>query len=395
MSRNIVTVLISAAALICLAIPNANAGALIEIDDDSSIDLGFRLQTQFLNFDDPTNVGADGKFKSVSDFRVRRARIRLKGNVTKWVSMFMQTEFSEGASDTSADMRIIDAFIEVKPHKWAHILAGENMAPVTRMNLTSSGALMTVDRPGITYKNLTWGLSHRAAFTNVITPDTGPPTGSIGVASVGVRDMGATLFGSDKFTDLVSGKYYIGIYDGIQPGGEDDKRIAGRIQVNVFDPEPGYYNSATYLGKKKTVAVGGAFDTQSDVVTGVDYTMWTIDAFTDYPAGPGSVTAEIAYLDLNLKDSPVFIQSQGKGLYFELGYYWNKWQPWFSYEYWDSDAAGGVGDIDGYRFGLSYFLKGHNAACKIGYEIVKSDQNFTGTNDDEIDTFLVGLYVTY
>jgi len=395
MAKKFLMVLIAAVALICFGIPNAHAGAKVEIGDDSSIDLGFRLQTQFLNFDDPDNKDADAKFKRVSDFNVRRARVRLKGDVTKWVSMFIQTEFSEGATDTSADMRIIDAFVEVKPHRWIHLIAGENMAPAMRINVTSSGALMTIDRPGITYKNLTWGLKHRAAFTNVDTPDTAPLSGSIGTASVGVRDMGATLFGSDKLTDLVSGKYYIGVYDGIQPTGEDDKRITGRVQVNLFDPEPGYYNSDTYLGMKKTVAVGGAFDTQSNVATGVDYTMWTLDAFTDYPVGPGSVTAQVAYADLDLDDNAAFLQSQGNGLYFELGYYWNKWQPWFEYEYWDSDASASIGDFDAYRFGVSYYLKGHNAACKVGYEIVKAKENFTTASDNEIGSFLVGLYVTY
>ncbi len=70
--------------------------------------------------------------------------------------MFLQTEFAEEAG-TGADMRIIDAFVTLKPHKLAYLYLGENMAPVLRQNLTSSGGLMAVDRPAVIYKNLTWG----------------------------------------------------------------------------------------------------------------------------------------------------------------------------------------------------------------------------------------------
>jgi hypothetical protein len=40
-------------------------------------------------------------------------------------------------------------------------------------------------------------------------------------------------------------------------------RIDGRIQVNLLDAEPGFFYAGTYLGAKKILSLGGAFDFQS------------------------------------------------------------------------------------------------------------------------------------
>ena len=52
------------------------AGAKLKIDDDSSIDLGFRVQAYTMMTD--TDLDGDGSFDDETDFRVRRARLRAK-----------------------------------------------------------------------------------------------------------------------------------------------------------------------------------------------------------------------------------------------------------------------------------------------------------------------------
>ena len=84
-------------------------------------------------------------------------------------------------------------------------------------------------------------------------------------------------------------------------------------------------------------------------------------------------------------------ETQGNGFYGQLGYYINKWQPWVMYETWDSDGASDAGDWDAFRVGLNYYLKGHNANIKMGYETVNNDKQ----GEKDIDTFVVGLYITY
>ncbi len=138
--------------------------------------------------------------------------------------------------------------------------------------------------------------------------------------------------------------------------------------------------------------------------------MWTLDAFADYPVGPGCLTLEAAYINLDLDGAgPLSAtgtpakNSEGDGFYFQAGYFFqnmdpawlNNFQPWFDFETWDSDGAGDRGRFDNFRIGLSYFLKGHNANIKIGYEVFDADRDFTGTSEDSIETFVSGVYVTY
>jgi len=45
------------------------------------------------------------------------------------------------------------------------------MAPAQRSNLTSSGGFLALDRPGITYRTLSWGARGKYAFTNTTFGD--------------------------------------------------------------------------------------------------------------------------------------------------------------------------------------------------------------------------------
>jgi hypothetical protein len=399
-----------------LALPMASlAGVTLKIAEDVDIDLGFRVQTQFDSVDHSDTTGGGSK----EQFRVRRARIRLGGNVTEYVKFFLQTEAS-GDNGVGIDMRVIDAMVNLHYKNYVNLIMGEWMAPAGRQQLTSSGGLMAIDRPGLVNYNLTWGGRYKASFTNITYSQT--DMGFLASSEDPVRDEGVTLFGAYDFTDMYHIKYYAGVYDGIQEADSDKERFTLRAQFNLFDPEPGYFNLGTYLGKKKTVGVAFSYDFQDNVFEGIsdpsdplprarDYRWWEIDLFADYPIGPGSATVEAAYQDLDLDDAISTNtstinprQTQGDGWYVQAGYYITDWklQPWFMYEAWDSDARNSVGDFDTWRVGLSYFFKGHNANVKVGFEQFKADRNFTtsaaggaNTGDDTINTFLIGFYVTY
>ncbi|BBO77426.1 outer membrane channel protein [Desulfosarcina widdelii] len=375
----------------------------MKIGDETEIDLGFRLQTQFISWDNKGGTTGD----SEQLFNVRRARLRLGGKVTKWMNFFLQTEKGGGADGSGYDMRLIDAFVTLNLHPLAHIYMGENMAPAGRQHTTSSGALMAIDRPGITNYNLTWGLNGRFGFNNASLTD-----GNLALSNdESVRDNGATLFGSSSVAEMFHFKYYFGVYDGIQASGEDKERYTARLQVNLFDAEPGYYNSSTYLGKKRTVGLGVSYDTQDDIATdavqgATGYTWYSVDVFADLPLGPGAATLEAAYSDLDLDDATQLndgtgsqnaLETQGNGWYAQAGYYFEslKLQPWVGYEKWESDAADGTGGWDGWKAGLTYFFDGHNANIKAGYESVKTEQPIGGSNEDTINSFIVGFYITY
>ena len=318
MSRVRIVPLVAAFVGLVMIAP-AFAGAKLDIDGQSSIDFGFRVQALTIVQDEIND--ADGSVGKVVDWKVRRARLRVKGTINEYASAFIQTEIGDASGGSGQDMRVIDAFVTVQKDAWAQLIMGLNMAPANRENLTSSGAMLAIDRPGTCYKSLSWGGRVLRTFSN----NTISGTNSGLAPGVSVRDLGATLFGSGKVGDNASLKYYVGVYDGVNVDGtggtnyENTPHFGARAQMNFYDAEPGYYNSATYLGKKKTVGIGASFDAQSKVYVGgttaapedVDYTYFSVDGFTEWPAGQGSLTAEAGWSMLDFGDVDAFKAAQG------------------------------------------------------------------------------------
>lgn len=394
-----------ATAGIALAFMAGGANAGIKLTDEKSgvgIDIGGRLQSLVLFNDD------DFKPDQETEFRVRRARFRMAITPHPKMSMFLQTEFANDEGGAGGDVRLIDAFITLKPNPWAQIVSGLNMAPAQRQNLTSSGAMMAFDRPGINNYNLTWGLKGNAGLQTGTVPGT-RIAGSIGDNQV--RDLGITLFGSGSLNDNTHLKYYLGTFDG-SVHSDDTLRVTGRVQLNFGDPEPKYYNASTYLGKINTFGIGAAIDTQDSFATNagtgedVDYQLFSVDAFLERQLGGGSVTLEAAFTELDLddtvegladqdgvplRDSISAEQAQGSGAYIQAGYLMGKWQPFVLVEQWEADADNDVGSWSAYRVGINYYLKGHNANIKLGIETIENDAD----NVDDITTAGIGLYITF
>lgn len=291
--------LISVLILMMMELPRgAAAGVELNISDNTKVDLGFSLQTlgRLTDFRNPNSNDADSGF----DFFLRRGLLRAGGEAGDYIRFFLQSE-AEAATDNDPGVRISDATVNLHYREVAQLIMGLQKPPSYRSILTSDDALMAIDRPGITGYNLTWGLRGWVEFDTAALRNTN--SGIHGPYQD--RDLGATFFGTYSFSDMLHFKYYAGIYRGIQKGSDssDNPRLTARLQMNLFDPEPNYDNLGTYLGTKKTIAIGYSNDTQHNVVTnlkngnGVDYTSFNeFDIFVDWPAGPGSVTFEGSYL---------------------------------------------------------------------------------------------------
>ncbi|MCA9751207.1 MAG: hypothetical protein KC591_03380 [Gemmatimonadetes bacterium] len=397
----------SALAALLISAP-AFGGAKVTIDDESKIDIGFRVQALTIVTDE---LDENGDATKTADWKVRRGRLRITGMITPDVTAFIQTDVGGAANGSGQSARVIDAYVQMKADPWAQIYMGLNMPPSNRQNVTSSGAPMTMDRPGIAYKSLTWGGRMLRTFSNNTISGT-----SSGLASdVAVRDLGVTLFGAGKVGEKASLKYYLGVYDGVNQSGaaadttatltnrKDTPHVSARVQLNFFDAESGYYNSATYLGKKKTVGIGASVDQQSDVSIGgpfanptyVDYLYYTVDFFADLPLeSGGALTAEGGWMMLDFDDAAGFTGAQGSGFYGQAGYFVNNWQPWAAFEMWSSDATNDVGNVNQFRVGVTRFLKGHNANIKLGFEQTSSDTPILGT-EDSVNAIVLGMFTTY
>ena len=108
----------------------------------------------------------------------------------------------------------------------------------------------------------------------------------------------------------------------------------------------------------------------------------------------------MGYNDLDLDDATSIggvdaRNTQGNGYYFQTGYLIGKLQPWAGYEVWESDGVADEGSWDAWKVGITYFVKGHNANIKLGYESFTADRPFAGGTEDSIDTLILGFYITY
>jgi len=157
-------------------------------------------------------------------------------------------------------------------------------------------------------------------------------------------------------------EYRLGAFQGTRDARSHGAfRYAGRVQYNVFDTEVGFFYTGTYVGKKKIVAVGAAFDSQSD------YHAYDADLFVDFPVGPGALTGQGDY---NRFDGGTTLRSLPKqnDVLLELGYLVAalKLTPFAQFTNRDvSDAT--TGGEKRVSLGAAYWWAAHNANIKAAY----------------------------
>jgi hypothetical protein len=245
-----------------LAARPARAQAVITVGDDVSLKFGVLGQFWADAISDPA---ADRETRNLF---VRRVRLITGGQVAKNVTFFIETDAPNlGRATTTKNITpsviIQDAFASVAAADAFTIDAGLMFVPFSRNSLQSAATLLPVDY---------------GAYTFAQSAATQSSTG---------RDTG---FQARGYLVQKHVEYRIGVFQGARdPGSHNGFRYAGRLQVNVFDPEVGFFYTGTYLGKKRIVALGGAFDKQED------YRAFDADAFLDLPFWVGAVTAQFDY----------------------------------------------------------------------------------------------------
>jgi hypothetical protein len=103
-------------------------------------------------------------------------------------------------------------------------------------------------------------------------------------------------------------KVSAGAFDGKSTDGIAQVIGAGRVQIDFWDPEDGYYLNGTYYGDKNLLAIGGASEIQDG------HTATTIDFLLEKKVpGGGAFTIESEYSDYNRLGgyNAAFAKSQG------------------------------------------------------------------------------------
>jgi hypothetical protein len=327
----------AASCLAVLLIGAAPAGAqiVVKANDDVNFKLGVLGQFQADTIDNP------GTEPNTNNLFVRRLRLLFGGQVAKNVSFFVETDAPNlgkelaGGKNIQPSLILQDAYAEFRVADAFMLDAGLMFIPFSRNSLQSAATLLPID-----YGTNTFNQS-------------APTQSSTG------RDTGFQARGYLVGNRL---EYRIGAFQGMRNAVSDDAfRYAGRVQYNALDTESGFFYTGTYLGKKKTLAVGAAFDAQKD------FHAYDADAFFDYPVGPGAVTAQVDYNRFDGGDTLTTLLKQND-LLIEAGYLIRALKLTPVVQFTRRDLADRTtGDENRTGVGANYWWVGHNANVKALY----------------------------
>ncbi len=256
------------------------AQAIIKVNDSINFKLGILLQPQ-VDFQELANATQNGTNGYQQNMFIRRTRLLLGGQVAKNVFFFAETENSTLGKSTQAvggttgtkapgsGFNLVDAVAEWRIAKEFNIQFGEIRSPYSREGLKSSPSQFMLD------------LSAYAFLTS------SPLQNNAG------RDTGMMFRGYFLCDRL---EYRSAIFGGVRlPGVKNSPRFVERLQYNFFDTE--VYNfvsyAGSYLGTKRILAVGAAYDVQGD------YRYASADMYLDWPIPIGSFESTIQYQYVN------------------------------------------------------------------------------------------------
>ena len=350
------TGLIKAAAGIGLAaVPLSQALADGKLPE---VSVGGGLRTSFSS----TDFDAEGA-DSFSDFAVNSARLYFSGKATENIGFMFNTEYNSN----DEEIRIIDAVAQFSFSGGTHnVWVGRFLPPSDRANLYGP------------YYASNW-----AVYQDGVQD--GYPFETEG------RDDGIAYWG--QFGKV---KASFGLFDvsGLTTG-DSDVLAAGRVQVDFWDEEAGYYLNGTYYGEKDLLAVGVAAQTAD---AGDAY---SIDFLLEKKLGnSGVITVEsewATYDGLGGYPSPTLAPYEKEDGFYVLGAYLfpgeagpGKFQVLgkfgtATYDY----ALGEDVDQDTLEIDLNYIIKSFNARISLYY----LDKSFDPIEGNDTSTIGLGLQI--
>jgi hypothetical protein len=379
-------------------LPNEAPAGLVKVGPDASVSVadvvtvkvgaGLRASVRMNEDSAP-----DGSTYS-TDLGIENARLYLSGGMLGFIHFELNTEIS-----SNDDVHILDAVGKFEPHPYFNVWAGRFLPPSDRANLDGPFFLNVWDFPFVQ--------NYPAIFAG--------------------RDDGVAVWGQAGEGVF---KWQFGVFEGTQgePNSRDHVLYAGRLTLNLLDPEPGYYNSSTYYGDKDVLAFGiaGMFQEQatgtlSDAKNFSAFNIdvlfekkWTSDIVGDVPGlTDGVLTIEGAYYfydddDLHevvpLPGETLFGDTtrQGSSGFVTVSYLipkevsFGKWikgkfQPFFRFQGYNRAER----DVDGVLtqgidIGTHFVMKGHNARIALAYQ--NRDRAGGG---GALDTFLIGAQLQF
>ncbi len=337
------------------------AGPTITYGDEGFVTLNYSVQiwAQGRGYTSSTDSGES------TDIFLRRNRITLSGQYNDYVGFYAQLEAGND-SKGSQDNRSVyyrDAYLTFDWSDSMRFIVGRFKNTFSRENLEACLEPLTLDRAEV--------LSYS-------------PFG-------GSRDTGLAMWGNLADGHL---QYRVMAADG-REGDEvvkDSPRLTGRVHWSFWDPEYDYGYRGTYLGTRKVLTIGAAYDYQADVAYSNypsrqganDYKAWTADVFVEYPSRAGTFTVSSAYFDYSvdgaINDNPdpsLPVNSELNGYYAKAGYLFpdkiglGRLQMFVRYENLDYGVNSGYFDNTWMGAGFNYYVYGQQ--LKLTFEYARID----------------------
>ena len=363
MTFKLKTSLLATAVSAALLLPamGAHAGGTISFGEDKSVSVGFGMRGGYSSVEDAAANGSRS-----NDFTLDSARLYLSGSFNKYIKGMLNTEKSNGES-----WEIIDANVQLQMTPEIAIWAGRFLSPSDRANMAGP------------YYSMGGG------YWSNIASRYGWNGGIIG------RDEGVAIVGSAMDNKI---GYSFGAFEGqnifrfsgvgaqsqssaaAKALNADDKLMyAGRLQVDFWDAEPGYYGTGNYFGAADILAVGIAGRQKSDGAISLtkagDYSSYSVDFLLEKKdVGPGTASLEAAYYDYDTDD--VFLSEQGNAYSAGAAYLfneavgWGKFMPFVRYQTFQPDTNI---DVKKYEVGTNYVIAPYNALITAVYSDTKTD----------------------
>lgn len=343
-------------ALVAASSSAAYAGPTIDFGDSGSLQFNYALQAWATNSSYTSN-NHDG---SSTDFYLRRNRITLSGQYNDYVGFYAQLEAGNDSKAGNDDREVYyrDAYVTLDYSDEYRFIIGRFKNTFSRENLEACLEPLTLDRSDISY-----------------TP------------FAGTRDTGAAIWGN--LADAAF-QYRLMIADGREGDYVPIKspRVTTRVHWSFLDPEYDYGYRGTYLGTRKILTIGAAYDYQADAAYAdyqnrediKDYSAWTVDGFVEYPFKSGTYTFSAAYFNYDLGDAINLLpdpelpsNTQQEGIYVKAGYLFpnaigpGRLQLFARHDGTEYNLPGGSLDRRVFSGGANYYLDGQKIKLTLEY----------------------------
>jgi len=254
------------AALLCVAAGAALAD--VTVPGLLAVTVGAGIQTSIYDCDkaciySPSTVAPGDT--NVQGVALDSMRLYINGSITDTIKMTFNTEYTGTGSGPDANkVEVMDAIGRFEFNDHVNIWAGRFLPPSDRANL------------------------YGPYFANDWAPYADGVADFYPDVAIG-RDNGLAYWG--QFGIL---KVQAGVFDGqtLNSAVADKSKLlyAGRLTLDFWDPEPGYYFNGTYYGEKNLLALGAAAQTSDG------HSTFSIDGLMEKKlANLGAVTIETEF----------------------------------------------------------------------------------------------------